>query len=181
LQVAPDLKPRVIVVNGASKSYSMTGWRLGWALGPEAVIKAMSNYQSQTVSCASPFTQTAALAALQGGDAEIHQHNKDLIVRRDLLVEGINHIPGWRSGYPQGAFYLWADIRGIVGRKWRERTLTSCSDVATALLESQKVAVVPGGESGLGGYLRLSFALADHDLREAVNRIRAFTSELSPA
>lgn len=178
LHVAPDLKNRLILVNGASKTYSMTGWRLGWALGPEPVVKAMSNYQSQTVSCAAPFTQIAALAGLQKCDEEIPQHVKVLQTRRDHFVEGLNTVPGWRSGYPQGAFYVWADIRGIIGRKWQGRELKSCSDVATALLEAQYVAVVPGGESGLGGYLRLSFALHERDLSEAVKRIRAFTDSL---
>ncbi len=179
LEVAPDLKNRVVVVNGVSKTYSMTGWRLGWAVGPEPVIKAMSNYQSQTTSCASPFTQAAALAALQGGDAEILQHNKQLIARRDLLVEGLNHIAGWRSGFPQGAFYVWADIRALFGKKWHGKLIQTSGDVATALLESQKVAVVPGGESGLEGYLRLSFALGESDLHEAIKRIQAFTFELA--
>lgn len=179
LHVAPDLKDRVVIVNGVSKTYSMTGWRLGWALGPEPVIKAMSNYQSQTVSCASPFTQLAALAALQGGDGEVLHHIKDLIARRDLMVEGLNHIPGWRSGYPPGAFYVWADIRALLGRTWHGKRIDTSSDLAAALLESQKVAVVPGGESGLEGYLRLSFALGEPDLLEAVNRLRAFTAELT--
>lgn len=179
LHVAPDLKDRVIVVNGASKSYSMTGWRIGWALGPEAVIKAMSNYQSQTVSCASPFTQAATLAALQAGDAELHGHVKQLIARRDMFVEGLNTVPGWRAGYPQGAFYVWADIRALLGRNWQDKRLVGSAEVAEALLESQKVAVVPGGESGLEGYLRLSFALHDRDLREAIIRIHHFTNEIS--
>ncbi len=178
LHCAADLKDRLISVNGASKSYSMTGWRLGWALGPEPVIKAMSNYQSQTVSCAAPFTQAAVLAGLQAGDGELHAHLKTLAARRDLFTDGINSIPGWRSGSPQGAFYVWADIRALLGRSWHNQPLRTSSDVAAALLDSQKVAVVPGGESGLEGYLRLSFAVHDRDLREAITRLRAFTSEL---
>jgi len=178
LHQAPDLKNRMVLVNGASKTYSMTGWRLGWALGPEAVIKAMSNYQSQTVSCAAPFTQIAALAGLQKCGDEIAGHVKVLQHRRDHFVEGLNTVPGWRSGYPQGAFYVWADIRGILGKTWHGKKLSSCTDVASALLEDQYVAVVPGGESGLGGYLRLSFALHERDLTEAVKRIRAFTDSL---
>ena len=179
LHVAPDLKDRVIAVNGASKTYSMTGWRIGWALGNETVIKAMSNYQSQTVSCASPFAQAAVLAGLQAGDAEVHAHVTELIGRRDAFVGALNQVPGWRSGYPQGAFYVWADIRGLLGRTWQERTLKTSADIAEALLDSQKVAVVPGGESGLEGYLRLSFAVHDRDLIEAVRRIRLFTDSLT--
>jgi aspartate aminotransferase len=157
----------------------MTGWRLGWALGPEKVIKAMSNYQSQTVSCAAPFTQAAALAALQAPASEIHEAVERLRARRDLFVQGLNQIPGWRTEPSPGAFYLWADIRALLGRSWDGRKLASSGDVAAALLDSQRVAVVPGGESGLEGYLRLSFALHEKDLAEAVKRIRIFTDGLS--
>lgn len=179
LHVAPDLKDRVVVVNGASKTYSMTGWRLGWALGHESLIKAMTNYQSQTVSCAAPFTQAAALAAIQEGDKQVKEHLQTLIKRRDSFVDALNAIPGWRAGLPQGAFYVWADVRALLGRKWHEQNLKGSAEVAEALLESQKIAVVPGGESGLEGYLRLSFAVSEKDLAEAVKRIRMFTSEVS--
>lgn len=179
LHVAPEMKSRMVLVNGASKTFSMTGWRLGWALGPEAVIKAMSNYQSQTVSCAAPFTQIAAMAGLQKCDQETVEHVKVLQQRRDAFVGALNDVPGWRSGYPQGAFYVWADIRGLLGKTWQGTKLNTSSDVAKALLESQYVAVVPGGESGLEGYLRLSFALHERDLLEAVKRIRLFTESLS--
>jgi aspartate aminotransferase len=178
LHVAPDLKDRVVVVNGASKTYSMTGWRIGWALGNEAIIKAMSNYQSQTVSCASPFTQAAVLAALQADDTQLKAHVQTLIGRRNSFVGALNDVPGWRAGLPQGAFYVWADIRALLGRKWQGKVLKGSSEVAEALLESQKVAVVPGGESGLEGYLRLSFAVHERDLTEAVHRIRNFTAEI---
>jgi aspartate aminotransferase len=178
LHVAPEMKNRMILVNGASKTFSMTGWRLGWALGPEPVIKAMSNYQSQTVSCAAPFTQIAAMAGLQKCDEDTVEHVKVLQHRRDVFVGALNDVPGWRSGYPQGAFYVWADIRGLFGKTWHGTKLNNSSDVAKALLESQFVAVVPGGESGLEGYLRLSFALHERDLLEAVKRIRLFTDSL---
>lgn len=179
LQVAPDLKSRMVCVNGASKTYSMTGWRIGWALGPEPVIKAMSNYQSQTVSCAAPFTQSAALAGLQTGDDQVKSSVKLLRERRNLFVEALNTVPGWRAGLPQGAFYVWADVRALLGKSWQGRKLTTTNLLAEALLEAEKVAVVPGAESGLEGYLRLSFALHDHDLNEAVKRIRLFTDGLS--
>lgn len=178
LHVNPALKDRIICVNGASKTYSMTGWRLGWALGPEKVIKAMSNYQSQTVSCAAPFTQTALLAGLQSCDADLARNLETLRERRDLFVSALNTVPGWRSGYPQGAFYVWADIRALIGKVWQGKRLAGSGDVAAALLEAQNVAVVPGAESGLEGYLRLSFALSEVDLNEAVKRIRQFTEAL---
>ncbi|NJM10461.1 MAG: aminotransferase class I/II-fold pyridoxal phosphate-dependent enzyme, partial [Bdellovibrionaceae bacterium] len=112
-------------------------------------------------------------------DEEIAGHVKVLQERRDLFVEALNTVPGWRSGYPQGAFYVWADIRGILGRSWHGKRLNTSSEVAAALLEDQYVAVVPGGESGLEGYLRLSFAVHERDLNEAVKRIRMFTTSLA--
>lgn len=178
LHVAPDLKDRLIIINGASKTYSMTGWRMGWALGNEGLIKAMSNYQSQTVSCASPFTQMATLTALQTNDSELSGHIKELISRRNIFVEGIKSAPGWRAGVPQGAFYVWADVRGLMGKTCQGKILNSCADVAQALLEDQKVALVPGGDSGLKGYVRLSFALHERDIREAVKRIHQFSASL---
>ncbi len=178
LHVAPSLKDRMIVVNGASKSLSMTGWRIGWALGPENVISAMSNYQSQTVSCAAPFTQAAVLAALEGRSyrSELQRQLTVLKKRRDLFVEGLNQIPGWRAALPDGAFYVWVDVRGLLGKNLRGRTLENSSELAAALLEEQKVAVVPGNESGLEGYLRLSFAVHEDDLVEALKRLRAFST-----
>lgn len=179
LHVAPHLKDRVIVVNGASKSLSMTGWRIGWALGPEPVIKAMTNYQSQTVSCVAPFTQTAALTGLRECQGEIDSSVQLLIRRRDFFVQGLNEIPGWKSSMPQGAFYVWADVRGLMGKKWKGQILHGSREVAETLLSSQMVAVVPGAESGVEGFLRLSFALGEADLKEALVRIRAYTSDLS--
>lgn len=178
LHVAPALKPRMIIINGASKSYSMTGWRVGWALGPEPVISAMTNYQSQSVSCVAPFTQAAALAALQGPRVELEENLAKLRERRDLFVEALNQIPGWRAAVPGGAFYVWADIRNLIGKIHRGRALDGSGAVAAALLEDQKVAVVPGAESGVEGYLRLSFAVSERDLNEAVKRLRAFTESL---
>jgi aspartate aminotransferase len=178
LHAAPDLKDRVVVVNGASKSYSMTGWRLGWALGSEPLIRAMSNYQSQSVSCASPFTQEAGLAGLEACAEDLRRGVGLLRERRDLFVTALNGVPGWRAELPQGAFYVWADIRALLGRKWGDRRLETSADVAAALLESQMVAVVPGAESGVEGYLRLSFAVNEFDLNEAVKRIRLFTDAL---
>ena len=179
LQADPSLKSRVILVNGASKTFSMTGWRVGWALGPLEIIKAMSNYQSQTTSCASPFAQTATLTGLQSGDAEIKQNVEILRKRRDLFVEALNTIPGWRANHPQGAFYVWADVRALLGKSWHGRKLATSNDLAAALLESEFVAVVPGAESGLEGYLRLSFAVHERDLNEAVKRIHKFTDSLT--
>lgn len=179
LQVAPDLKDRVIVVNGASKSFSMTGWRLGWAVGPQKVIAAMNSYQSQSVSCASPFTQLAVLAGLKQCDAEVEESVRLLKARRELFVDGLNKIEGVRAQLPSGAFYVWANVQKLMGKSWTGRRLTGTRELAEALLEAEKVAVIPGIESGVEGYLRLSFALGEKDLSEAVNRIGRFVRSLT--
>ncbi|MGE4131764.1 MAG: pyridoxal phosphate-dependent aminotransferase [Bdellovibrionales bacterium] len=178
LHTHPQLKSRMVIVNGASKTYAMTGWRLGWALGPEPVIQAMSSYQSQTVSCAAPFTQMAGLAGLQGSVADLMANREKLRERRDLFVEALNQVPGWKAGLPDGAFYVWADVQALLGKVHKNRTLENTSMLAAALLEDQKVATVPGAESGLEGYLRLSFAVSEADLNEAIKRLREFTAAL---
>lgn len=178
LQMAPDLRDRVLVVNGASKTYSMTGWRLGWALGPQPVISAMSNYQSQSSSCASPFTQAAVITAIQHGTDMVRAKVEILKQRRDFFVYGLNAISGWHAEFPEGAFYVWADIRGLLGRRLGEVRLQNSQAVATQLLQEAKIAAVPGAESGVEGYLRLSFALHEDTLSEALQRIQAFTTEL---
>lgn len=179
LQVAPDLKDRVIVVNGASKSFSMTGWRLGWAVGPQKVIAAMNSYQSQSVSCASPFTQLAVLTGLKQCDAEVEESVRLLKTRRELFVNGLNKIEGVEAQMPSGAFYVWANVQKLMGKTWNGRDLTGTRELAEALLEAEKVAVIPGIESGVEGYLRLSFALGEKDLSEAVNRIGRFVHSLT--
>jgi aspartate aminotransferase len=179
LQVAPDLRTRLIVVNGASKTYSMTGWRVGWALGPKPIITAMTNYQSQSVSCAAPFAQLATVEGIRNSDEAVAKSIQLLESRRNLFVDQLNQIPGWKALRPGGAFYVWANIRSLLGKSWHGKVLTGSSHIAEALLESQKVAVVPGSESGCEGYLRLSFAVSEKDLREAISRIGAFTEELS--
>jgi aspartate aminotransferase len=178
LQVAPDLKNRVVIVNGGSKSYSMTGWRIGWALGPKPVIGAMTNYQSQSVSCVSPFTQIAAIEAIKNAEEDCRKALQMLEDRRDYFVEGLNKISGWKAEKPGGAFYVWADVRALLGKTWNGKRLTGSTQVAELLLESQKVAVVPGIESGVEGYLRLSFAVSKQDLGEALKRLTTFTQQL---
>jgi aspartate aminotransferase len=179
LQIAPDLRSRMIVVNGGSKTYSMTGWRIGWALGPKPVIGAMTNYQSQSVSCAAPFTQTATIEAIRRTDEDQKRAIQLLEERRNYFVSALNDVKGWKAQRPGGAFYVWADVKGLVGKSWNGKKLAGSSAIAEALLDSQKVAVVPGSESGCEGYLRLSFALGMDDLKEAVRRITMFTSQIS--
>jgi aspartate aminotransferase len=178
LHVAADLQDRMIVLNGASKSYSMTGWRLGWALGPKDVITAMSSYQSQSVSCAPATSQYAALEGILKADRDVAATCVELRERRDVLVKALHDIRGVKVAIPEGAFYLWVDVRAFTGLKSKTRTLQNSADICAALLEEQLVAAVPGVEFGLDGYLRLSFALEKTQGLEAVRRMGVFFNSL---
>lgn len=180
LHVAPDLRDRVLVVNGASKTWSMTGWRVGWALGDRGLMQAMSNYLSQSVSCASPFAQAAALAGFsEAVDVEVRRSVEDLIRRRDRVLRQLRHIDGLEVAVPQGAFYLWPKISKFLGRTYKGQTLATDSDFCRLLLEHEHVAVVPGGEFGGPGHLRMSFVVSDSDMDEALVRIQRFIADLN--
>lgn len=179
LHVAPDLADRVIVLNGASKSYAMTGWRLGWALGPKEVITAMTNYQSQSVSCASATTQYAALEAVLNSDADVTKTVAVLKDRRDFLINELETIPNVRVAIPEGAFYLWVNISHYIGKSLKGKKLANSDELCKALLDDQLVAAVPGIEFGLEGYLRLSYALPKEKGKEAVQRMKAFFASLT--
>jgi aspartate aminotransferase len=178
LQVAPELKPRVLVMNGASKTYSMTGWRVGWALGPMEWVKAMNNYQSQSVSQAASMAQKAALAAIESGAPELKKAMTELNARKVRAVKMLSGISGIKASAPDGAFYVWPDIRALLGKTFKGKKLTNSSEFSAALLEDKNVAVVPGVEFGLEGFVRISFALKEARMTEAFDRISAFVAEL---
>lgn len=177
LQVAPQLKDRVVVINGCSKTYAMTGWRLGWALGPKEIIDAMTNYQSQSVSCATSFVQVAAVAALEKTGPDLAKAALGLKKRRDLFLEHLRQVPGIEVATPPGAFYLWPSIQNLLGKHFKAKPLATSKDWAEALLEDQKVAVVPGVEFGLEGFVRMSFTLSEDRIVEACNRINNFVKQ----
>lgn len=178
LHVAPDLRDRVIVLNGASKSYAMTGWRIGWALGPKEVITAMSNYQSQSVSCASAVSQYAALEAVKNSDAHVAATVEKLRERRDFWISELQQIEGLRFSIPEGAFYLWINVQSYLGRSFKGKKLETSADLAAALLDDQMVAIVPGVEFGIDGYLRISYALENSKAKEAIERMKNFLYSL---
>lgn len=178
LQATPDLADRTVVINGVSKTYSMTGWRLGWAVGPKDVIKAMTNLQSQSVSCASPFTQTAALTALKMDKAALAPYIKKLQVRRDFICSSLSNMKGVEVLKPQGAFYVFPDFRGVCGRGFKGHGLNDCNQIARILLEEELVATVPGCEFGAPGFLRMSFALDQDVMGKALMRIESFIDRL---
>jgi aspartate aminotransferase len=170
-QVEPRLRDRTVIVNGMSKGYCMTGWRLGYGVGPEWLISAMTKLQSQTTNNASSVTQAAAAAALTGPHDFVAEHNRAYERRRDMVVERINAIPGLSCDKPDGAFYVFVDVSGIIGkRKPDGEVLETDTQVARYFLDSQGVAVVPGKGFGRSPYLRVCFAYADDVLADACGR-----------
>lgn len=178
LQAAPDLRDRVILLNGASKSYAMTGWRLGWALGPKAVITAMSNYQSQSVSCANSTAQYAAIEAIKNSDVDVGKTVASLKERAASIAHEIEKIPGINAAKPEGAFYLWIDVSAYMGKSLNGKLMKTSDDLSEGLLTDQMVAAVPGSEFGLDGYFRLSYALSKEKATEAAGRMATFFAKL---
>jgi len=179
LNVAPHLFDRCISINGVSKAYSMTGWRIGWAVGPQEVIKAMGSYQSQTTGAPCSISQWASVAAIKGCYDEVVKSLVFLKERKQLFTQLLEDIPGLVPFSPQGAFYLWVGLPDWLGKSYRGEILRDSRQVAEKLLEDQKLAVVPGLEFGLEAYLRFSFAASEEDLKRAAQRLVQFHSELS--
>jgi len=179
-EVEPRLKDRVITANGVSKTYAMTGWRVGYAGGPKAVIKAMVNMQGQVTSGVSGITQAAALAALEGPQELVAERAAIYAQRRDLVVEMLNQAPGIVCHKPEGAFYVYPNIASCLGKTTAGgRAIETDADFALALLEEKLVATVHGGAYGMSPYLRISYATDTESLREACTRIQDFCKGLS--
>ncbi len=179
-QVEPQLKDRVLTVNGVSKTYAMTGWRVGFGGGPKALIKAMVNMQSQISSGVSTIGQAAAVAALDGPQDLIKQRAAIYKERRDLVVAMLNEARGIVCHKPEGAFYVFPNIAGCLGRTTPGgRKIASDTDFALALLEEKHVAVVQGAAYGMSPYLRISYATDTESLREACTRIQDFCRSLA--
>ena len=163
---------RVILVNGVAKSYSMTGWRLGWMVGPADAIKAAGNLQSHLSGNVSNISQRAAIAALTGPQDVVEQMRQSFERRRNAIVAGLSAIPGVICPTPQGAFYAYPDVTGLLGREWGGVTATTSLELADLILDQAEVAVVLGEAFGPSGYVRLSYALGDEALAEGVQRLR---------
>lgn len=178
-QVEPRLAARTLTMNGVSKAYAMTGWRIGFATGPRWLLEAMEKLQGQQTSGASSVSQQAALAALEGPKDFVRQSRAAFQRRRDLMVALLNDIPGLECVNPAGAFYAFASCAGLIGRTSAGgRVLHSDEEVAHALLDEADVAVVHGSAFGLGPYLRIAYALDDVSLRKACEAIGAFCTRL---
>jgi aspartate aminotransferase len=179
LHVAPELKDRVVLVNGGSKAYSMTGWRIGWAVGPEKLITAMGDYQSQSTGSPSSISQYAALAAIKHTEPDIAAVVKTLIQRKSAAMDAFAKIPQLRVIEPQGAFYLWVEMKSIYGKSYKGKKIEGSKDFADILLNDYFVATVPGSECGCDGYLRLSFACSEAQMKEAIQRMASCLAQLS--
>ncbi|HEY8614013.1 MAG TPA: pyridoxal phosphate-dependent aminotransferase [Roseomonas sp.] len=174
-EVEPALRDRTLTVNGVSKTYSMTGWRVGFCGGPKALIKGMSNVQGQATSGISTVGQAAAATALDGPQELVAERAAAFRARRDLVVDMLNEAPGMQCHRPEGAFYVYPDIAGCLGKTTRGgRRIETDSDFALALLEEAQVAAVQGEAYGMSPYIRISYATDTESLREACGRIQDF-------
>ena len=179
-EVVPELKDRILTVNGVSKAYAMTGWRIGYAGGPKHLITAMSKLQSQSTSNPSSISQAAALAALEGPEEFLLERNEKFKTRRNMVVKMLNECNGLSCIKPSGAFYVYPSCSGIIGKSSKEGKLIENSiDFSAYLLESVGVAVVPGSAFGADPFFRISYATSDSILEEACNRIKKACEQLS--
>jgi aspartate aminotransferase len=179
----PEIKARTLVVNTCSKAYAMTGWRIGYAAGPRAVIRAMTDAQSQVTSNPSSIAQWAAVEALTGPQDEVAKMAGEFDRRRRLIIGGLNALPGVSCGMPKGAFYAFANVSGLFGRVWRrpegDLKLSGSVDVTAFLLEVARVAVVPGKDFGSDDHVRLSYATSDALIRDGLARMAGALATLA--
>ncbi|MFK4789816.1 pyridoxal phosphate-dependent aminotransferase [Microbacterium sp. ZW T5_56] len=172
VEAVPELAGQTILVNGVAKTYAMTGWRVGWMVGPADAIKVAGNLQSHLSSNVNNIAQIAAATALTGPQDEAEQFRRAFDRRRQLIVSELSKIDGMTVPTPQGAFYVYPDVTGLLGRTWRGKTPITSLELADLILEEVEVAVVPGEAFGPSGYLRLSYALSDEALLEGVHRLQ---------
>lgn len=173
----PELADRCVVLNGVAKTYAMTGWRVGWLIGPTDVVRAAANLQSHATANVNNVAQRAALAAVSGPLDAVAMMRAAFDRRRHAIVDVLAGIDGVRCPLPQGAFYAYPDVQAVLGRTIRGRTVRTSAELAALLLDEVEVAVVPGEAFGPSGYLRFSYALGDDDLREGVTRVRDLLAE----
>jgi aspartate aminotransferase len=169
--LVPELADRAVILNGVAKTYAMTGWRVGWMIGPPDLIKAATNLQSHSTSNVANVSQVAALAALNGDLSAVHEMRTAFDRRRKTMHQLLNTIDGFYCPEPEGAFYAFPSVEGVLGRTINGRLVTSSTELAEVILDEAKVAVVPGEAFGAPGYFRFSFALGDDDLAQGVLRI----------
>ena len=175
-ELVPEIQDRTIMVNGVAKSYAMTGWRLGWMIAPDDAARAAGNLQSHLTSNVSNISQRAAIAAITGDQEPIQKMLAAFDRRRKLAVAELNKIPGMTTPNPEGAFYVYPDVSGLLGKTWAGKQITSSLELADMILEQAEVALVPGEAFGPSGFLRLSYALSDDQLLEGIQRMQKLFS-----
>ena len=175
--LVPALADTCIIINGVAKTYAMTGWRVGWMIGPKDAIKAATNLQSHLTSNVSNVSQRAAIAAVSGNLDEVHKMGEAFNRRRKLIVGLLNEIPGFDCPTPQGAFYVYPSVKGALGKTIRGKVANTSAELATIILEEVEVAAVPGEAFGPSGYLRFSYATSDEDIVEGIGRIKKLLTE----
>ena len=175
--LVPELADTCIIINGVAKTYAMTGWRVGWMIGPKDVIKAATNLQSHLTSNVANVSQRAAIAALNGNLDAVHKMGEAFDRRRTLIVGLLNEIPGFKCPTPTGAFYVYPSVKGVLGTTIRGKTPKTSAELATLILEEAEVAAVPGEAFGPSGYLRFSYATSDEDIIEGIGRIKKLITE----
>jgi aspartate/methionine/tyrosine aminotransferase len=175
--LVPALADICIIINGVAKTYAMTGWRVGWMIGPKDVIKAATNLQSHLTSNVSNVAQRAAIAAVTGNLDAVHAMGEAFNRRRKLIVDLLNEIPGFTCPTPQGAFYVYPSVKGALGKTIRGKVANTSAELATIILDEVEVAAVPGEAFGPSGYLRFSYATSDADIVEGIGRIKKLLTE----
>ncbi len=177
---APDLRHRIVIVDGVSKAFAMTGWRVGWAVGPGHLLDPMKLILGQSTSGATTFAQAGAVAALEGDQSVVDEMVAEFSRRRDHMVSRLEALEGISCRAPSGAFYALPDVRGLLGRSYgNDRVIASSGDIARLLIEEQAVAVVDGAPFGAEGFVRLSFATSMERIDEGIDRIESFVSKLN--
>jgi aspartate aminotransferase len=171
-EVVPAMKDLTIMVNGVAKSYAMTGWRLGWMAGPLDAMKAAANLQSHLSSNVNNIAQRAAIAALTGPQDEIKAMVDAFDRRRHLAVAELSKINGWIAPMPEGAFYVYSDVRGLLGKSWGGKVINTSLELCDYILDAAEVALVPGEAFGPSGYVRMSYALGDAQITEGIQRLQ---------
>jgi aspartate aminotransferase len=171
---APELGDKVVILNGVAKTYAMTGWRVGWMVGPKDVIKAATNMQSHATSNVANVSQMAALAAVSGPLTAVDEMKVAFDRRRKAMVDGLNSIQGIECPTPKGAFYAYADVRGLLGKEIDGVRPSTSAELASLVLDKVEVAIVPGEAFGPSGFVRLSYALGDEDLATGIGRLQDF-------
>ena len=175
--LVPEMADQTIILNGVAKTYAMTGWRVGWMVGPKDVIKAATNLQSHLTSNVSNVSQRAAIAALTGDLAAVREMGVAFDRRRKLIVDLLNKIPGVVCPTPTGAFYVYPSVKGVLGKEIRGKRPQTSAELATLILDEVEVAAVPGEAFGPSGYLRFSYALGDADIVEGIGRLAKLLGE----